>query len=396
MTNYLLMFVSSALVWYVLSYLLFSVGRLWPRAVWGLFDKLLWLNPVIAWTAPLTALAISEWHRVKRKDRTFLRAPMVAGASVIVVVLAGWVGALAVGLSLGFVGGIVGELLGVIGIDNALGYGLMTIGVGVGFFIGPIVTGLYFGYETVTNFREEWADAKYGADDSSFNFLSFLIEKEILPINVDELSQLATIALRALGALAIVLVALMIVYDAAVLPVLTALYNQPVEQILDQFLTPLIPALAIGLLVAWPVVVFGLYRQSLLPLLNAEQAAYVRRFGLASVVAICLIPFSIMIVSRTSVGTDLAPELAVFWTNRITALVMVGTAALWCVILALTIPASLKEALDLDFSVSLDEFMVLVAVALTAVFTPAWFWAALTGIVLLLIAGGTHLARRIT
>ncbi|MBN1565618.1 MAG: hypothetical protein JXA10_17365 [Anaerolineae bacterium] len=394
--HYLLVFVSSALVWYTLSYLLFSVGYVWPTILLGFFDKVLWLNPLVAWFAPLVAFVISEWHRQDRNDNdVFFLAPVVAGISVIGVILVGWLAGLGCGLTLAIIGGIIGELLNVIGVDNGLGHGLMTIGSGIGFFAGLIGVGWYWGHEALQEFWKDWKSAKRVANDPSFSFLSYLIREDVLPFTEVEWRHIANITLRALGVLLITTIALLIAYRAVVVPVLTALYNMPAEAVIEGFVPPLLPALAVGLLIAWLVAFYDLYQHSLKPLLNAEQAGYVRRVALAMMTTVAVAFLAITIVSRTSVGTDLAPELAVFWTNRIAALVLVGAGVLCSIWLLAIMPDSVEDALNLDFDMGLSETMVLMAVALVVIFMPTWLWAGLVGLILLLIGGGLQLARRI-
>jgi hypothetical protein len=107
-----------------------GAGHLWPDKVWGLFDKLLWLNPVVAWFAPMIGLGLVEWQRQEDEEKPFHLSPIRATLGVMGLMLIGWGGALIIGLPAGVLGGGIGGIVDAVGLDNRLRDGFLTVGAG--------------------------------------------------------------------------------------------------------------------------------------------------------------------------------------------------------------------------------------------------------------------------
>lgn len=394
--NNWLAFTSSVLIWYLLSAIFFSKGDLWPHFAGGIFAKLQWLEPVISWLAIPVGLGIMAWSA--DEDDPFFQSPMWAALGAVAVLFIGVIGALCVGLSLGLIGAIVGELLGVIGIENALGHGMMWLGASVGFFAALGLIG-YSGFQD--GFKDLWSDwqrAKRSHTSPDFTLLAFLIDQDYLPLKQAEWAQLATIALRAGSVMLVVVIGLAATYHSVVLPALSILYDVPEEALLDQFLTPIVPALIVALVAGLPVAGYGLYRRGLVPLLSAQETAVIRRAGLVALIGLALIPVVVALVSRTAIGDDLLPELAVFWIHRVTALIMILLGVGGCAVLLMNLPEAMRSRLDefgVSFDFSFEEITVLILAGFAIVFWPAWGWALLFSLLLLVVGGGYHLLTRI-
>jgi hypothetical protein len=392
--NLLLVFAGGALAWYLASYLVFGAGHLWPDKLFGLFEKLLWLNPVVAWLAPVVGLGLVEWHRQEDKASPFHLGPLRAAIGVAGLTLIGGGSALIGGLLAGLLGVVIGSLLGASGVNNNLGRGFFAFGAGLGFVFGCIETGLYAIQEDLRVLWHEWAQKKQEPASPRLNMLGFLVEENIIPGEARDYLLAASVSLRTLLVIGVAIPVLLIGQKPVVLPVLQFFYAAPDDHAFEHAITaaPLAVTAAIALLMAWPVLVFGIYRRMLSPLLSADEAAFARGFRIAALAPAGIIPITILLAGEPIMSSGLKTEVGIFWTNRAAALVLLVWAAVWLALLLSKLPGSRRSSLNLD--ASSDEITLVVIAILAGILLPGWMWALLL-IVAMGIASSAYLLQRI-
>jgi len=140
----LLTFLTIFLLCYQTGYLIFAPGYLWPEALWGLFSKLLWAAPVVAWSGLLIATAGAI--AVHRKEFPFYLITFQAPLVSVIFVLSAYPMAIVGGLLFGALGWGAGSLLDLVwrghDFSTQWGYGALGLGASIGFVLNPTVLGL--------------------------------------------------------------------------------------------------------------------------------------------------------------------------------------------------------------------------------------------------------------
>jgi hypothetical protein len=379
----------------VTSYLVFGAGHLWPDDLWGPFEKLLWLNPAVAWLAPIMGLGLAEWHRQENKEHSFHLGPLRAVIGVTGLTLIGGGAALIGGLLAGVVGAGIGGLLDTFGVNNGLGHGFFAFGAALGFVFGCIGAGLYAIQADLKALWHEWDQKKQEPASPRLNMLKFLVEENIIPGKTRDYLLAARVSARTLLVIGVVIPVLLIGLKPVVLPVLQFFYAAPDDRAFEQAVTaaPLAVTAALALLLAWPVLVSGIYWRILSPLLSADEAAFARRFSIIAAIAPAgIAPITILIASQTIMRSDLTTEVGIFWTNRAAALALLVGAVVWLALLFWKLPDSRRPSLNI--AVSSDEITLAVITVLAGLLLPGWMWALLL-IVAMSIASSTHLLQRL-
>jgi len=137
----ILTFLSTFLLCYQTGYLAFAPGYLWPEALWGLFSKLLWAAPAVAWSGLLIATAgVMVVYREKFPlyPVTFL-APLVP----VIFVISAYPLAIVYGLLFGALGWGTGSLLDLVwrghDFSTQWGHGALALGASIGFVLSFII-----------------------------------------------------------------------------------------------------------------------------------------------------------------------------------------------------------------------------------------------------------------
>ena len=140
----ILTFFSTFLLCYQAGYLVFAPGYLWPEALWGLFSKLLWAAPVVAWSGLLIATA--DAIAVHRKEFPFYLIAFTAPLVPLIFVFSAYPMAIVCGLLFGALGWGAGSLLDFVwrghDFSTQWGYGALGLGASIGFILNPVVLGL--------------------------------------------------------------------------------------------------------------------------------------------------------------------------------------------------------------------------------------------------------------
>ena len=391
--NMLLALVLSAFVWYQAVFILFGLGYVWPAGLWGLFEKLLWLAPVVGWLGVLAAMGIAEFSfRSEENDVLVFWGPIFAILSALVVVLSGFAGALVVGLPLGLLGGILGSLLDVVSLDNSLGHAFLAVGAGLGFVAGPLVALLIALRDDVQTLWKDWINQRSATQGRRASLLHYLIEEGDIPFKLQECMRISRVTLRVVVVLAALLVVLGIAFDPVVIPVLEWLYNADgFEPALKD--APLVALLPLAIFLVAPLALYWFYRaiMQLTPDLKAAEVRFLRRLAMLPLAAMGVLPLLVWIVSRTAAGTELSPAFASFWVNRVAAVLLIGGVGARLLVLLRHAPETFK----LELSFSFDEAALVVLSAMLALLLPTWLWAVLAIVVLVAIGGGLQVLRRI-
>jgi hypothetical protein len=383
--NLLLVFASSVLAWYLASYLAFGAGHLWPNALAGFFAKLLWLAPIVAWFGPVVSVVLVEWQRQDNSEDPFYLGPVRAVIGVIGTMLAGWAGALGIGLLVGLIGVVIGSLLNAVGLDNRLGHAFMTVGAGAGFFLGLIAATVYAVHDDVESLWQDWRQKKR-QEGANYHALRFLMEEEIVPNHPREVALAARLSLRALIFMGAAMLALWVALDPVIVPALRWLYSAPDKDAFARAITssPLATVSTIAVLLVYPALVIEIHRLFISPRLNASDAAFLRRYYWFAAALVITVPVTIFIAGRSIMGSDLEAEVNIFWTGRAAAIVFFAGLAAVLAHMIWKMPEPLRSTLDLDFSTG--EIVVIVIALLAAALLPGWMWALLFGVTLSIIS----------
>lgn len=392
--NALLIFFSSALAWYLLTCTAFGIGSVRPGALWGLFDQLRWLAPVVAWIAPAAGYWLAVKYQDGKQPDVFYTAPALAGAAVLGIILVGAAGALIVGLPLGLLVGIVGSALDLAGLGNALGRGALGVGASLGFVLGPAAAAAIYFRDELTKAWDDWQDAK--KETPRLTLLNQLIDEKVISITRDQYRQVAEWSGWVAALMGVVSVLLLALFRPMIRPVLAWFYDGRGHAAFDHAVSaaPLMPVLALALFLVWPALVYAGYRMLGLADLKRSEIEVTRRLaqGLAgaAVLALPVVAFT----SHAAFGPAALPETVVFWTNRLTALVLMLALGGWYLWQYVSGSKAVREALDLgDFSV--EDVGALIVAVLAVVLTPVWMWSLVTLLVLILAAGGYYLLDRV-
>ncbi len=391
--NLLIVFASGALVWYLASTIAFGAGHLWPDKLWGLFDKLLWLNPVVAWFAPMIGLGLVEWQRQEDKEKPFHLSPIRATLGVMGLMLIGWGGALMIGLPAGVLGGGIGGIVDAVGLDNRLRDGFLTVGAGTGFILAVIAVGPYAIREDLVALWKEWLQKKQQDSGPRPNMLNFLIDEEVLPGKPRDYLLAAAVARRGLMVIGVTLAVLLIGFRPVVMPVLEFFYGAPNNPAFEDTVmsSKWAAAAAMALLIAWPVLVLSVYRRILSPLLSANDAAFVRRASIAAAALAGLVPASILLTGRALMGSAPNADVGLFWTNHAASLGLLMGFGVWLAVLIWKLPDSLRAFFEFDFS---GEERVVIGIALLAgLLVPGWMWALLLVVTMIMASSAVLLQR---
>ena len=392
--NLLLTFASSALVWYLATTIAFGAGHLWPDKWWGIFDKLVWLNPVIAWLAPIVGLVLTEWQRQADREKPFHLSPVRAASGVIGLMLIGWSGAFVIGFPLGLLGGGLGGIVDAVGVDNSLGHAFLTVGAGLGFILGLVAVLPYILREDLIALGKEWSRRKQRHSGPHPNLLAFLIDEDALPGKSRDYLLAATIARRSLLVIGVAVPALIIGFGPVVVPVLEWFYGAAGNPAFDVALTSSkwAVAAAVALLLVWPVLILSVQQRIVSPLLSADDAAFTRGFSIAAAVSIGIVPLVILLTGRGIMARAPDVEVGLFWTNHAAALGLLIALGGWLAILIGKLPDLLRALLVFDFSA--DEWTITGIALLTGLLMPGWMWTLLL-IVVMLIASSAVLLQRV-
>jgi hypothetical protein len=316
---------SGALNSYQVAHIVFGPGHRWPDALAGLFAGMRWLHPLVPWLALVAGLG-SAVYVVRQDDgRLFHRGAVVAGLGAVGLALAGYAGALASGLSLGVIGGLVGALLDLVGVDNDLGGGLRALGAGVGLLAGPVIALGVWGRGALLDGWEDWIEERQRRRAERFTPLDYLRLRGLLPLSADESLRLARAARDVLAWGAAVTVALLALFDPLTAPALHWLYDTPEGGPLAGRLVdlPLIAALGLALLATWPWLLFRLFQAVRSPDLETGETRLVRRMAGIAVLPVIVGPVAVALLSRTPLSAGLVSAAAIYWANRLALLACV-------------------------------------------------------------------------
>ncbi|MBN2303146.1 MAG: hypothetical protein JXQ72_01635, partial [Anaerolineae bacterium] len=397
--NMVLVAGSSLLLWYqVATIAVAGPGLLRPDSIWGIFDSVRWLTPVVAWIAPTAAVALAAVDRAASNKYTFFRNAVFAAISVLGLALVGFFGALLVGITAGVLGAILEWLLrDVTGVDIALTSAFRVVGASAGFIAGPITIGLLYFRPDLEKLQKDWNAAKRPRRGRRrpASFLHFLSEEKSLPLKVEECEQLAGIAARALVFMGLALIGLWLLFDPVVIPVLEWLYHMPEDGAFADILndTPLIPLAALALWIAGPGLLRGLNGFMRTPDLKAAEQTLVHGMYRAALLAVILAPVAVALISRTPIGTELTTGLAFFWISRVAVMVMAAMIALRIS----TLVDQRKKTIAFSFQTKpgFDDGMLILLAALAGILVPLWMWALVIAVTLGLTSYGVYRLRRI-
>lgn len=136
----ILTFLSTFLLCYQTGYLVFAPGYLWPEALWGLFSKLLWAAPVVAWSGLLIATA--SVIVVYREKFLFYPVTLLAPLVPVIFVLSAYPIVIVCGLLFGALGWGAGILLDLVwqghDFSTQWGHGALGLGASIGFVLNII------------------------------------------------------------------------------------------------------------------------------------------------------------------------------------------------------------------------------------------------------------------
>jgi hypothetical protein len=312
-----LAFVSSAAVWSLLSYLLLPLGRLASGNVIGLYEPLTMFAPLVAGLAPLAGIVFAQRVR-QQKQSAFYIAPFESSTALLGVMLVGYLGAAAGGIVLGLIGAIIGELLNVVHIGNAIGAPMLDAGVCVGFVAGLMLLIIDFGNGRLHPLRKPWREEN--TKRPYLTPLHYLLERTRITITTAEATALLKASLWIGRVIVIASVLAWLLADPVLLPALRWLYDWPSDY--RDNLSPGLIGLSFGALPGWIALVLAVHRLILTPGLAPGE----RRFALRLTGALLAVPLgwiiSAALLSRLPVWDSVGPAAAVFWLNRLIALLL--------------------------------------------------------------------------
>ncbi len=181
-----LAFAASGIVWYWLTWLLFAPGFGWPGALWGLFPRLLVIAPAAAWLAPLAALAAAGYSRGSQ-THPFGAVALLIGETALITVMAGYTGALILGLSLGALGGLIAAAGG----PHGLGRDALGLGAVIGFGLGPLCAALVYFREGALLLWDSWYERKQQSDAPPYSLLDHFRAGHLVPLSSTEWRRIA-------------------------------------------------------------------------------------------------------------------------------------------------------------------------------------------------------------
>ena len=375
-----LVFVASGLVWYWLTWLLFAPGFGWSEALWGLFPRLLVAAPAVAWLAPLAALAAAGYAR--HRTHPFGAVGLVVGESALVTVLAGYAGALILGLALGAVGGIIS----VVGGPHGLGRVALGLGAVIGFGLGPLCAALVYFREGVLLLWDSWYERKQQNDSAPYSLLDHFSAGHIIPITAAEWQRIARPASLAALLILLLMVGLLVGYEAITLPILAWLYHADRASALAHTLRAfsLAEAAVLAFYLAWPVLLTATYRVFNAADLTANEKTLVRHMFAGTVMVWLLIPALMFGVSSWSGWADRPTAVQLYWIERAA---VGGGLVLWGLLLVeLIVSAPPKVRATVARPASVEVGLLLVLGAVATALLPVWMIAVL-GVGVLCAAG---------
>ncbi len=346
----------------------------------------------MAWIAPIAGAVLAEWQREDDKDKPFHLGVVRAVAAVVILMLAGWSGALALGLSLGLLGSVIGNLLDMAGLGTDLSGDFLAVGAGLGFVLGVIGIVLYALRRDLNTVWKEWQRERNERHNSP-SLLTFLVEADDIPVKARDYLAGSRVAVLALVVMGIVTLAAWAALEPVVLPGLEFLYQPEDSAAFEDAVmaAPLAAALALALLLAWPVLVWSVYRRLVLPRLGRYQRGFFRLYSLGAAALVAIVPIAVLIAARSLMNGDLEAGIGIFWTNRAASVAVFGGFALWLALLIANMPPTLKP--DWKFNASNDEMVMMIVAILAGLLLPGWIWAVLLILVLAVFASTPLLHR---
>lgn len=400
--NTLLILFSTLLVGYQFSYLAFGPTYLWPGTFWRLLENIQWANPGIAWLALPIALVFVETARQDDHEWPFYIAPFWTAIGIVIIVLTCYAGALALGLPAGLLGAVIGSILRVAGVSNDLGHLLLHVGGNLGFIFGPMIAALVYWREDVLGFWSNWRTRKANHASSDYSLLYYIAEENTILKPLVESDILIKRARYAALLLVEIVLVVLILFEPVIIPALDALYEVPNDGALPDVLrtAPLKSILGLTLMLAWPALVYWGYRSARTLGLPGELGKAARRFALVIMLAPLAALTTVFVTAQNTPGHTWPVSINLYWINRAGAL----AAAIFITWAAFAIirrmPASVRRDYVPELSLGdLDDVALVAAVLaiiIAAILLPVWMWGALLLLILLTLAGGATLARRIS
>lgn len=398
----ILLALSTLLVWYQASTVIFGPGFRWPNILWGLPGDLRWLHPVLAWMAVPLAYTLVEIARQDEDTDPLYRAVARVGRWVALIGLGGWLGAGLVGMVLGIAGAVLGSVPRALGLPNALGYGLLGIGGSLGFVTGALGAVGHLIDADLRQARHNWLDARQQHSGAHFTVLDYLIEEEIIPVPPASWSRLMRAAAFSAALVALLALAGAMLFEPLLLPALEWVFAAGASSALADFLRSWRIAAAVGtaVLLAWaPAVAAWLWALRGVDLPQSVRWLLRRMRGTLLALPVVAV-LAIAIASRSAPDPDAAPAVNMFLVTRVVVFALIGIVLATLVRAVLRAPRDMfcdwRQELDLT---DIDDLARIVSMALSLAawaLLPVWFWGGVLAIVLGALAVGTAAARRIT